>query len=49
MAIASEVVEQSLTGPAPTLADVVPPLAFVLAGVGPLRVWLPPAPKALDT
>ena len=49
VAIASETYEQSLTGPVPTLADVVPPLAFVLTGVGLLMTLIPPTPQALDT
>lgn len=49
VAIASEVFEQSLTGPVPRLADVVPPLAFFLTGVGLLLTLISPAPKALDT
>lgn len=45
VAIASEVVEQSPTGPVPTLADVVPPLAFVLTGVGLLLSLASPGPE----
>ena len=34
LALLSESVEQSLRGPVPTLADVLPPAGFVLVGVG---------------
>lgn len=46
VAIASEVFEQSLTGPVPTLADLVPPLAFFLTGVGLLLTLVGPGPES---
>ncbi len=37
-AIASEVFEQSLQGPIPTIADVLPPTLFIVSGVGLLML-----------
>lgn len=38
MAILSESSEQALRGPVPFLADVLPPLGFIVAGIGLLMI-----------
>jgi hypothetical protein len=38
MAMVSELFEQSLQGPVPWLADMLPPLGFVIAGIGLLAI-----------
>lgn len=49
VALVSESVEQSLRGPVPTLADILPPAGFVVAGVGLVvlgyAAWTRPASR----
>jgi hypothetical protein len=49
VALVSESVEQSLQGPVPTLADILPPAGFVVAGVGLIvlgyAAWTRPASR----